>query len=170
MENSRMENSRLNLSAPWYTYQKKLTALFEYDDNVTVGPVLDVGGGKEMEIHVKGTDKTFALAQLLPETVTFGNVTLRLTVVNDTKDKTPADLWEAAFSDNPLFWTVDTIKDNAGVEHVYAIFEPEVLQFFNDDLSDYRGNFTALTADVARDVFADTGVCVCTADLTENMD
>ena len=76
MENSRMENSRLNLSAPWYTYQKKLTALFEYDDDVTVGPVLDVGGGKEMEIHVKGTDKTFALAQLLPETVTFGNVTL----------------------------------------------------------------------------------------------
>ena len=172
MENSRMENSRLNLSAPWYTYQKKLKALFAYDDDVTVGPVTDAEGGhKALEIQVRGADKAAALERLLYRSVSFGNVTLSVNVIeDDVSERTPADLWKAAFAHNPLLWSVQTRKDDAGVEHTYAVFEPEVLQFFNDDLSDYRGNFTALTADVARDVFKDTGVCVCTADLTENTD
>ena len=54
-------------------------------------------------------------------------------------------------------------------EHTYLLFKPEVIQFFDDDIYDYEGNWTGLAQDIAREVFADEtrGIHFCTASVEE---
>lgn len=34
----------------------------------------------------------------------------------------------------------------------YCVFKKEVIQFWNDDISDYLGNYTTLAKDIAREI------------------
>ena len=168
---------KTGLSAPWYTYQKKLAGLFAGDEAVTVGPVIqndENSGAVSLEVAVRGSEKATAIRKLLPDSVTFGNVALAITVKEDTSEMTAADVIKAAFAYNPLFVGVEAVTDAMGVNHVYGVFHTAVIQFFNDDLSDYRGNFTALAADVVREIFEDTAYAgtlhFCTVDCEEESD
>jgi hypothetical protein len=51
-----------------------------------------------------------------------------------------------------------------------VIFQPEVVQFFDDDISDINGNWTGLAEDIARALFTEdrSGMNFCTADIHEN--
>ena len=69
------------------------------------------------------------------------------------------------FAGNRLVRGIETHTDRAGAAWNYIIFEPDVIQFFDDNLADYQGNYSALAQDIAPEIFAENslGVNFCTA-------
>ena len=59
--------------------------------------------------------------------------------------------------------------DRTGTKHGFVRFQPEVIQFFDDDIYDYNGNWSGLAQDIAREVFCDEvrGIHFCTAAVDE---
>ena len=167
---------KLVLEAPWYTFQKKVKVLFEQDPEISVGDVYQPGDGTAdyaFDMEVRSREKLVALDRVLPKVRGFGNVTLHICLrdgESDGADGAGAALYEAVFRGNRILKDVRSVTDNAGVRHGFVRFQPEVLQFFDDDLSDYNGNWSGLAQDIAREVFSADfrGVHFCTADLREN--
>lgn len=162
---------KLDLASPWQIYRQKLAALFELDEQVTVGPVEQSESGPCVTVEVESHDKTVALQRLLKPSIEFGDggVTLRVNVVDTAAEMKPADVLRAAFAYNRLFRGVEINTDPTGTDWTYLVAEPDVVQFPGDNLNDYRGNVSMLAADAARDVLTlDAGATVCTADLREN--
>ncbi|QWC21072.1 hypothetical protein KJK41_12015 [Bacillus haikouensis] len=61
-----------------------------------------------------------------------------------------------ALSGNPYFVEVVVKPQSSGGSNaVFPVFTPEVIQFFNDDLSNLCNTFTAVAADVFADVMMD---------------
>lgn len=160
---------KLDLSAPWYQHRAKLAALFELDEQVSVGPVEQSESGPSVTVNVSNHAKAAALRKLLacPE---FGNVRLAVVVIDTAEEnETPADVLRAAFAYNPLFRGVEVNTDPTGTDWTYLVTEPDVVQFRADNLADYRGNMSMLAADAAMDILTlDAGTAVCTAALNEN--
>lgn len=157
----------MKLSAPWYFYYRELKVLFGEDPEVKV--VLDEGE-MEVKLYVSNDRKADALQQLLPAKKDFGNVTLKVTVVPANDGQTGmTKLFEDAFLGNPVLSDLVHLDTPMG-SFDYAIFRKEVVQFFNDDLSDINGNCSTLYQDIARDVFdEDTGVFFCTEVTDRNL-
>lgn len=149
----------MKLSAPWIKFMRELEVLFAEDDDVKV--VYD-DDGKEVKLYVADDIKADALNQLLPNKKTFGNVTLKVTVVPANAHETTVDLIERAFRGNPALSFVFPIDTPMG-HFDYVVFKKQIVQFFNDDISDINGNCTMLYQDVARDVFGtEAGLFFCT--------
>lgn len=159
---------KLNLSAPWHIYRSKLAALFELDEAVNVGPVVNSENGPTVTLKVSNHVKAAALKKTLKSSVEFGNVTLNIVLEDTAEDETEVEVLKAAFAYNRLVRGVETFTDQTGTNHCYLIMEPDVLQFYADNLADYRGNISLLAEDAARDVLELTDAVVCTADLAEN--
>ena len=165
---------RVSLEAPWYSYCKKLQALFKLDDDIEVGDVIDLQDDEYsfgIGIEVRNHEKFQALSRLMPEKVTFGNVNVRLDIFDEENVDIPVDelsLFETLFDGNPLVKDIRSTVDQAGTKHSFVRFQPEVIQFFDDNLQDYNGNWTGLAQDIAREVFAHSpAVNFCTADIRE---
>lgn len=160
---------KLDLASPWQIHRQKLAAIFQYDEQVTVGPVETTESGASVTVSVSNRAKAAALRKLLacPE---FGNVRLSVAVIDTAEEtETPADILRAAFAYNPLFRGVEVNADPTGTDWTYLVTEPDVVQFRADNLGDYRGNMSMLAMVAARDVLnLDAGVAVCTAALDEN--
>ena len=147
------------LSPPWNTFVSELKALFGEDPDIRITFNED---SYEVRLFVANDEKAEALRQLIPEERIYGNVALKVTVVPANADSTnDADTFEKAFKGNPVLKKVLRLKTPFG-EYDYAVFRKEVVQFFNDDLTDPHGNESTLFEDIARDVFGDTGVFFCT--------
>lgn len=166
---------KFRLEAPWYTYQKKLTKLFELDEQIDVSDVYQPEDGEAdyaVDITVIDHKKFIALDRALPSEVCFGNVTMLLNLVDaENMDDDPAvELFKTIFDGNPIVKDIKELTDLAGVTHAYVRFQPEVVQFFDDDLSDYNGNWSGLAQDIAKEVFTGTSwqINFCTADLRGN--
>ena len=164
-------NQNLHLSAPWHTYRNMLAHMFSLDEDITVGNITGEGDALSLRIDVlNNRGKCEALNQLLKKTVAFGSVTLTISVENSfSNSDSAADIAKTALAYNRLVKDIVVKKDMTGTDHTFVVFYPEVIQFFNDDLTDYCGNFNALAEDVAREIF-NTDICAnyCTADLREN--
>lgn len=162
-----MKNLRLKLSPPWITYVNEVNALFENDPDITVA--YD-NSKMRLTLYVKGIDKAAALSQLMPIEKEFGNILLKIFVVPENggkmhsllKDKQA--IFEAAFKDNPALSFVRTTESGLwDFNSVYVVFQNKVVQFFNDNLKDVRGNMSTLYQDIAEDVFEEMyGVSYCT--------
>jgi hypothetical protein len=63
---------------------------------------------------------------------------------------------------------IKDVVDFTGTRHGFVRFQPEVIQFFHDDISDYNGNWSGLAQDIAREVFEGEyrGVHFCTAEVS----
>lgn len=163
-----------NIQAPWVTYNNKIKALFAYDDDIVVSNIYhEEDGPYTMKITVYNTDKFIALQNLLEKEVKFGNVALHINVIQDSHLKDTSDpvaLFTTLFGDNMLIKDIRIDTDFTGTEHCFARFQPEVIQFFNDDTSDYNGNWSGLAQDIAKEVFANApaGIHFCTASIREN--
>lgn len=160
----------LRLEAPWYTYQKKLFALFERDPDILVGDLIqndDSDSDYVINIEVMNHEKFEALDRVLPTYKYYGNVSVRILLYDEeNNDVMPGiDLYETIFKDNPILEDIRTLKDASGFDHGYVRFKPEVVQFFDDNISDYNGNWSGLAADIAKEVFENdsTGMHFCTA-------
>lgn len=165
---------RVSLEAPWYSYCKKLQALFKLDKDIRVGDVLDFHDDEYsyvIPIEVRSHRKFIAISRLIPEKVSFGNVHVRMDIFDEENTENITDevsLYETLFDGNPIVKDIRTVTGLGGVQYSYVRFQPEVIQFFDDNLADYNGNWTGLAQDIAREVFsASPAVNFCTADLRE---
>ena len=165
---------RVSLEAPWYSYCKKLQALFKLDKDILVNDVYELPDGEYaycIAIEVRNHKKFIALSRLIPEKVCFGNVFVHIDIYDEenTDDLTDeVSLYEALFEGNPLVKDIRITTDQTGMQHNYVRFQPEVIQFFDDNLTDYNGNWTGLAQDIAKEVFSTSpAVNFCTADLRE---
>ena len=166
---------KVSMEAPWYTFQKKVSALFEKDPDIYVGEIFQPEDDSEVtyafNIEVKNHEKFVALDRVIPGTKVFGNVVLGIVLYDEeNNDVHPGiKLFETIFKGNPIMKDLKVRTDAAGTDHVYVRFQPEIVQFFDDDTSDYNGNWTGIAEDIAREVFDNTwAVNFCTADLREN--
>lgn len=164
---------RFALAAPWETFQKMLVALFANDDEITISDIYEPDVGDEtyaIDIGVNNTEKYHALERMLPRIKTYGNVTVQLNVYDSTNDdEDTLEVFKAIFQGNHIVKDFKTAVDPSGVPHYYLRFWPEVVQFFDDDISDYNGNWSGLAQDIAREVFENpNGMNFCTAPVNEN--
>lgn len=150
----------LNISSPWVIFCKEVDALFKNDPDVMV----DYNGeGTRVVVRVEGAEKADALSKLLPRSRTFGNVTVRVEVIPaNMVEENKVDLFRKAFEGNPAMSFIQSTKKSLYTA-CYAVFRKEVVQFFNDDLSDLNGMCSTLYQDIADDVFDDhPGIFFCT--------
>ncbi|MGF2616195.1 hypothetical protein FZC84_00260 [Rossellomorea vietnamensis] len=164
-----MENSLdIQLSPPWITYFNELKFSIGEDPEVTVGPLIPVGSTFIALVTVSDNQKAIALATLLKSSVEFGNITVNVVVVNGDQEIvnplpcplspfTVAALMETALSGNPYFVEVVVKPQIPGEpDAVYPVFTPEVIQFFNDDISNLCNTFTGVAANVFADVLVES--------------
>ena len=165
----------VGLSTPWDTWHKKIRALFELDPEIKVGDLVHIENGDvhySFDIEVKNHEKYIALDRVLPNVKEFGNVIVGINMYDEENNAYDegAELYRKIFSGNPIVNDVKDAVDVTDTHHVFVRFAPEVIQFFNDDLSDYNGNWSGLAAEIAKEVFENDyrGVFFCTADKREN--
>lgn len=150
-----MEESKLGLSAPWDTWAKKAHALFEQDDEVAIE--YD-GDAPSVTLLVDNPTKADALARLMPESVEFGNVTLKVAVVPANDEQSAEQLFRAAFDGNPAFAGTEVEGMPDGSPVTFALFEPACAQWFADDLQNPYGLQTMTYEQVAKDVLKPSDV------------
>lgn len=152
--------ANVKLSAPWVRLYRQIEALFERDPQVRV--VFDEDA-TTIKLFVDNAIKADALTQVLPEERVFGNVTAKIEVIPSNNDD-PLALVQAAFDGNPALAYTQRVNTPLG-EVRYAVFAPEVVQFFDDDMSNISGKCSTLYQDIAKDVLAADGVFFCTDDM-----
>lgn len=156
--------NNIKLSSPWITYYHKIETLFREDPDVKVQYDED---NLVLKIYVDGQDKADAIYQLLPTKVTFGNVSLAITVIPANKPTTKAEMLKKAFDGNPILSYVTKIDGIMTNPINYVVFRPTVAQFWDDNLHDPHGNVSMLYEDLAREIFGeDEGIFFSTDSLT----
>ena len=140
----------LKRSSPWVSYVHKLQALFGPDPEITVRYDEDRGA---VYLKVHGYDKAKALEHLLPAVVTFGIVSIDVIIVPDNNEPDIVELYRKALDGNPLFSKVISLKpEGSSNAFNYVMFKKEVVQFWDDNLSDPHGNITTLAQNIAGEV------------------
>ena len=164
----------IKLEAPWYSWAKKAAKLFELDPDIIVGEVYELDGEDGdfgIDFEIRNHEKFVALDRVLPSVKEFGNVRLIITLFDEENSNVNPDaaLYETIFKGNPILDRVEDTVDHTGTHIGYVIFKPMVTQFFDDNLADYRGNWSGLAQDIAKEVFDNNfrGVYFCTTDLNE---
>ena len=143
----------VKLSAPWYTYYHMIDALFGKDPDITIE--FD-DEAYVLKIFVNSSEKADAIAKLLPTEKVFGNITLKIDVIPaDKEEDSKMSLLQKAFKGNPIFSFAISIKALYNNPINYFVFKHDLVQFFNDDLSDPNGLCTTLHQDIAEEVFSD---------------
>ena len=142
---------KVKLASPWISYARKIRAFFANDPSVNVQYNAD---NNEIILRVEGTAKADALTQLLPTEKEFGNVTVKITIIPANKFNSSRNLLIDALTGNDAFYgIVEAPEDSWALPAVYVVFDDEVIQYPNDDLSHYCGVETTLFEDLARDIF-----------------
>lgn len=161
----------LNIIAPWETYNKKVKALFGGDPDIHVGGVYQVDDGYAMDIRAS-EEKYNILARVMPRSKTFGNVNLSIELFCAGEGTKALEEYKTLFSGNPAVKEIREVEDATGTMHAYIRFWPEVLQFPNDDTRDFRGLWSGLAQDIAREVFEGEarGIHFGTAGVDENLE
>ena len=148
---NKTNEKKLKLSPPWRTYLNEITEMFGEDMDIKI-----LFDEEEMEIKllVDSSAKAEALERILNPEVTFGNVTLKITVVPPNKNNVPdvLDDFLAAFLGNPALIGTLPIESPLGM-HRFVIFQKKVVQFYNDQLDDPHGNKSTLLQEIAKDIF-----------------
>ena len=147
-----MEEANVKLSSPWESVHHILAALFADDKDILVGEIDD---SYVLTITVYNYDKFQALNRILKQEFKFGNVTLKIVLLNavDEVEHTYTEDLVTIFNGNPFFSRVEVIKDFRGIEQGYCMFAKKVLQYFNDDITNPNGIQSKLVQDVALDLF-----------------
>ena len=163
-----MTDIRMKLAPPWVTYVNELTVLFGCDDQINI--VYD-NDKREVKLYIEDAQKAAAIDYLLPDVVTYGNVSLDVTVypangIYELPENPNLELvFNMAFADNSVLAYTRTISGLFNNSITYVVFKHEVVQFFNDNLNDIFGNVSTLYQEIAKDVFDDevlNGIYFCT--------
>lgn len=144
------------LSPPWATHVSLIKALFEGDPQVRVDYNDET---RTVKLYVSNPCKSDAIDGIIKHEIEFGNVVLHVQVVPPNGNDL-ADTILQAFDGNPAFSDVVVNRNPSMGELVYAMFKPEVVQFFNDDLGDAHGLTTLTYEQVATEVL-ECGAYIC---------
>lgn len=155
---------RLTLVSPWVNLKKEIEMLFARDPEVEI-EFID-GDVKVIMLRVNNSDKAEALERILPKEKTYGNVTVNIMVIpaNAPDDWSILDTFEKAFKGNDAFTGSKESVTPFGTFQ-YVMFDPRVVQYPNDDISDANQIKSTLYQEIAKDIFEDTvqGVHFCTS-------
>ena len=166
-----MSMDNLRLSPPWYSHQRKVFALFGADPQVKMRDLRQVDGyNYALDMLVCNGLKARAIRALLPRTVEISNVTVTTRVLfpieqceaEPSTQVCDAQLLEDAFTGNPIFDRIDVQGMEGWPQIGYCIFKKQVLQFWDDDLSNFYGMHSTLAETIARDILKETTVQFCT--------
>lgn len=150
----------LHMSAPWVIFYREIQAMFAYDPEIHI--IYDEADNN-VKLYVEDEYKAGALMRLLPDTKTFGNVTLKITVYppNDTAmaligdEETTAELFDLAFTGNSAYAFSKTLPNVFNDNITYVVFRKRVVQYYTDDLGDYYGQTSTLYQNIAADIFCE---------------
>ena len=140
-------SNKLGLVSPWINYYKMVNALFEKDPEVTVS--FD-NESYELAILVNNDIKADAIRKLFPEEKEFGNVVVKINVVPSNEEESAIDLYRRAFAGNPA---VVDITGAGPLGNNFVIFAKEVVQYYNDSLTDAYGYRSTLYEIIADELF-----------------
>ena len=160
-EGNEMEDKKTAVASPWITYARRVHKLFELDPEVKVSYDNE---GPELKLYVESQEKAEALEEVMPNEVEFGNVTMAVTVVPaNIAEESPYKKLLKAFKGNPIVSYTESLN-GYGQEFNYIVFQPEVVQYYNDNMGDIHGVESTLYQDIAKEVFAEkaAGVFFCT--------
>lgn len=161
-----MEVKRTTLTPPWYILYSKIVNTIGASSAVHVQPMRQEGSNYFIDIiALEGND--YSLAAILKPSYEMGNINVFVNVLDRSGKPIkpslpvgtdPVNAVIMAVKDglkgNPYF--VDAISTGLTppislIGQVVAIFKKAVIQFFDDDVSDFYNNMNA----VAEDIFAD---------------
>ena len=154
-------SQNLKLSSPWVIYHQKLAALFAEDPAIEIGQMYDSEGGNyEIWIYAHTPRKYDAVQKLLPESVVFGNVTVKHVIKLTEQPKEPNwfETVKDLFEGNGKVADMKFAEDAAKNTHMFIMFRPEVIQFFSDNTDDLNGLWNGLTQDIAREVVSASNI------------
>lgn len=148
------------ISAPWIAYAHKVIAAFGDDPEIAV----DIGdadvseGFLTIEIICTNYVKYKALQEIVnaPDEISGVRIDMRFTYTGTDRDKRTS-LYEAALRGNPYFNSVIQLSDprDENVKYTFALFNNEVVQYFDDDISDYYGCNNMVPEDLFREILKD---------------
>jgi hypothetical protein len=145
--------AKLKLSPPWSIFYDEVSAMYKRDPEVKV--VMDEAN-YTIYVFVNNPRKSAAIAQILEQEKRFGRITLKVQVPPpDSLTEEFADgveLYRAAFENNPRLSFVQP-KTSIFDTSFYVVFKNEVVQYFNDDISDINSQCSTLAEYIARDIF-----------------
>lgn len=146
--------AKLKLSPPWSIFYDEIRAMFLKDPEVKV--VMDEDH-YTVHVFVNNPQKSAAIAKILEQEKKFGRITLKVQVpppdgAMTYQFKDGVELYRAAFENNPRLSYVQP-KTSIFDTSFYVVFVNEVVQYFNDDISDINGNCSTLAEDIARGIF-----------------
>lgn len=147
-----------NLSSPWITYYREVCEMFKNDPEVHVVYKDDES---KLCIYVDKTEKAEAIAQLMPDSIEYGNVKTAIEVIPangelkllNVGQLNYVNVFETAFKDNPAFSFTKKVQGILSNSITYIVFKNKVVQYFNDDLGDVYGQCSTLYQDIARRIF-----------------
>lgn len=162
----------LKLSAPWQTYYKELSALFEKDDEVNIVYDMDE---QVINIYVDNAIKAEAMAAALPMVKEFGSIELKINIIPSNKvnmlRSSKGMGYVDLFKGNPIVDDIIVVDGIMSNSITYVIFKKEVVQYFNDNLGDAHGLCSTLYQDIAKRVFENQeGVFFCTNNTVKRTD
>ena len=151
----------VNLSPPWVTYANEVKAMFRDDFDVIVD---GLDSDYNIRLRVKKADKAAALTKLLKPTVKFGYITITVNVIvvpaNENEDTTVdvnsmkvVDLYKTALEGNMAFEEIVEKGEGLPFAMNYVVFKNQVVQFYNEDLSDPLGMCSTLYQTIADHIF-----------------
>ena len=150
-----MSDVRLKILPPWSITIRKLEALFDGDPQIAFNTDFS-GAHPAVVLACNNGDKVTALQKLLPDKITFGGVTLKVTIDGTPSNRafpTKKELFETAFSGNPAFaYAVTPGDDSWWISTTYVVFKNYVVQFFADNLNDCHGVISTLYQDIAEEL------------------
>ena len=149
----------MNQISPWMNLYREYTALFGQDPEVQLA--LDEEN-YTIKLYVASAEKADALSKILPMSYNFGNIDVKIIVVYPNGTRSTKQLFQDAFEGNPAF--CNTLAREDPLPATFVIFEPEVVQYKNDNLFSYNGMRTTVYEDIARDIFQVPGVYFNTED------
>lgn len=158
--------STITLSPPWFTFANKIKYTYGESPFVKVNDLIELPDGNYLlNIFVTNTLVAKALRQVLPESKEFGNISVFILVYNPAGEieeivneaytaETLAKVFCTALKGNPLFVGVVLLENGLPVEQrgITIVIKKDVVQFYNDDISDLCLNFNEVAAKVFADV------------------
>lgn len=158
-----MEN--FNLASPWVIYYNELKTMFESDEEVNVKMECINDGNYVIKLFVEDNNKADALFKILDREKNFGNVTVNIEVIpaNPVSSMGVSELFEVAFNGNCALYDIVEHETPLGTFN-YVVFDKEVVQYHNDDISDLHGVKSTLYQEIAKDIFdKNLSVYYCTS-------
>lgn len=162
------ESMITKLSPPWYVYHRKVLAMFGKDSEIHIKDLNKINDNNfSFMILVSNKEKARAIKTILPNTVEIGSVTINVCIYGPDEDnieplnESAEEIYKTAFSGNPVFEKTITKNYPLYNKISYCVFKKEVIQFWNDDLSDYCGNYSGLASEIAREIFNPSEIQYC---------